>query len=323
MLHSIERVVTVVGYGRAGRASLTASEAEMLSQVNLSYAFIIDDFVGLAVSQHGTIVDDVGAIADAESLSHIMIRDDYADTARFEEPDDLLDVEHGNRIHASEGLIEQDEARLRGKGARDLHAPPLPARQADREAGAQMGDVEVAQEIVEPFADDVGVAVVQLQHRLHVFLDRQAPEYRSLLRQVGQAEPRAAVHRRVREARAVEKQVAAVHRHEAHHHVEAGGLAGAVGAQQPDHLAAAHLEGDVLHHYARAVALLQRQRAQLVRPHHRREGASRRGRRQLAGVVGDLILRGAGIVHGAWQRFPQAGGSPADSRGAAPSVWAG
>ncbi|MNC85067.1 hypothetical protein D3C83_06420 [compost metagenome] len=92
------------------------------------------------------------------------------------------------------------------------------------------------------------------------------------------------MHRHVGEADVVEMQFAAVHRHQPHHHVEAGGLAGAVRPEQPDDLAAAHLEGDVLHHDARAVALVQPLRAQFVYPRRGRQGG-----RGLAGVVGQLI----------------------------------
>src|SRR5512134_4087297 len=128
----------------------TALEAEMLSQVDLSYAFIINDFFRLAGSEHGAVVDDVGAIADAERFPHIVIGDQDTDPARLEEPDDLLDIEHRDRVHPGEGLVEQDEARARGERARDLHAPSLPAREAYREARPQVADIQVAQEVVQP-----------------------------------------------------------------------------------------------------------------------------------------------------------------------------
>ena len=63
--------------------------------------------------------------------------------------------------------------------------------------------------------------------------------------------------RHVGEPLVVEADLAAVQRHQADHHVEAGGLAGAVRAEQADHLAALHLERYVLHHGARLVAFLQ------------------------------------------------------------------
>ena len=58
-------------------------------------------------------------------------------------------------------------------------------------------------------------------------------------------------------SRAVEVDRARVDRHQADDHVEAGGLAGAVRAEQADHLAARHLQRHVLHDGARLVALAQ------------------------------------------------------------------
>src|SRR5512135_2436875 len=47
---------------------LGSSKFEVLTEVNLSYALIINDFIGLPVGQHGAFVDDVGSIADAQGL---------------------------------------------------------------------------------------------------------------------------------------------------------------------------------------------------------------------------------------------------------------
>src|SRR3954468_1815223 len=63
--------------------------------------------------------------------------------------------------------------------------------------------------------------------------------------------------RQVRELRLVQVNAAGVDRDEADDHVEAGGLAGAIRAEQAHHLTARHLERDVLHHGARLVALPQ------------------------------------------------------------------
>jgi len=53
----------------------------------------------------------------------------------------------------------------------------------------------------------------------------------------------------------VERDPAAVGRHQADDHVEAGGLAGAIGAEQPDHFTAMDLHRHVVHDGATAIAL--------------------------------------------------------------------
>ena len=83
----------------------------------------------------------------------------------------------------------------------------------------------------------------QLQHRHDVLLDRQAAEDRGFLRQVADAEAGAAVHGQPRHVAAVEGDAAGVGGDQAGDHVEHGGLAGAVGTEQADRLAAAAWRG--------------------------------------------------------------------------------
>ncbi len=101
-----------------------------------------------------------------------------------------------------------------------------------------------------------------LEHGADVVLHGQAAEDRGLLRQVADAEPRAAVHRHGGDVEAVDLDRPLVDRHEAGDHVEAGRLAGAVGAEQADRLAGAHAERHAAHHLAALVALGQAARDQ-------------------------------------------------------------
>ncbi len=84
--------------------------------------------------------------------------------------------------------------------------------------------------------------------------DRQLAKDRRFLRQVRQAQPRALVDRLALHRLAVDADLAGVGAHQADHHVEGRGLAGAVGPEQPDHFAGADRQVHVLDHLARAVA---------------------------------------------------------------------
>src|SRR5438067_5004172 len=239
----------------------------------------------MARGEHRTFVDDVGAVADAEGFPNVMIRYEYADAALLEEPNDALDVEHRDRVDAGERLVEQDERRLGAERARDLEAPALAARERDGGVLAQVGDVQVFQELGEARLDLLAREALQLEDRLHVLLHRQAAEHRVLLRQVGDAQARAPVDRQVRELGLVEVDVAGVDRNQPDDHVEAGGLAGAVRPEQADGFAAVDLERDVLHHGARLVTLAQALRAQAA-------GAVRLWRRRhFSGGLGCSVAR--------------------------------
>ena len=95
------------------------------------------------------------------------------------------------------------------------------------------------------------------EHGADVVLDRQAAEDRGFLRQVADAEPRAAIHRHGGDVEAVDLDRALVDRHEAGDHVEAGRLAGAVRPEQADGLAGAHAERHAVDDLAALVALGQ------------------------------------------------------------------
>src|SRR5581483_1086542 len=118
-------VVAELFQQKARRRSL---EAEVLAQIDASNALIIDNFVGFAGCQNAAVVDDVGAIANAERFSHVMVCDQNSDSAFLQKSDDLLDVEHRDRVHSGERLIEENEARPGREGAGDLHPAAFSAR---------------------------------------------------------------------------------------------------------------------------------------------------------------------------------------------------
>ena len=99
---------------------------------------------------------------------------------------------------------------------------------------------------------------LQFEHGADVLLDRQLAEHRGFLRQVRQAErARAGGSAGSRCRRRSMSMSPASERHQADDHVERGGLAGAVRAEQADHFAAVDLQRHVAHHQALAVAFLQ------------------------------------------------------------------
>ena len=104
------------------------------------------------------------------------------------------------------------------------------------------------------------------EHRADVLLDGEAAEDRGFLRQIADAEPRALVHRQLRDVVAVELDRAAIGLDQPGDHVEHRGLAGAVRAEQADGFAAAHIDADAAHDLARAKTLFHAMHSQEARP---------------------------------------------------------
>src|SRR6202030_3124273 len=94
------------------------------------------------------------------------------------------------------------------------------------------------------------------EHGADVVLDIEAAEDRGFLRQIADAEPGALVHRQLGDVAAVELDAALVGFDQPGRHVEHGGLAGAVRAEETDGFALAHIEADAFDHHAADEALL-------------------------------------------------------------------
>src|SRR5262249_23830065 len=117
-------------------------------------------------------------------------------------------------------------------------------------------DVEFLEQGVELALALAAIRLDHFEHRADVVLDVETAEDRGLLRQIADAEPRALVHRQTRDVVAFELNAATVGLDEPGDHVEHGGLAGAVGAEESYCLAAAHVEARALDYLAAPEGLL-------------------------------------------------------------------
>ena len=113
-----------------------------------------------------------------------MVGNHDADVAFFQETDDLLDVEHRDRVDTRKRLVEQYEPWSGRQGAGDFDSPPLAAGQADGGRVAKMRDRQVFEERVEAIGDLVAIDSLKLEDGLDILGHGKLPEYRRLLRQV-------------------------------------------------------------------------------------------------------------------------------------------
>src|ERR1019366_10688633 len=63
---------------------------EILPEVGLARLFVLDEELPAALRQLLALVQEVGAVDDAEGLPDVVISDDHANAARLEAQDDLL-----------------------------------------------------------------------------------------------------------------------------------------------------------------------------------------------------------------------------------------
>ena len=153
--------------------------------------------------------------------------------------DDGLDIADRDGVHPGKGFVQQDEFRLRGQGAGYLHPAALAAGQGLSLAVAQVLDVEFGQQFVPSLQPLLLVQVrAGLEDGHEVLADSQFPEDRGLLGEVAYPAAGPLVHGQGGYILVVDGYRAAIGTDDADDHIETGGLAGPVGAQQSDHLAA-------------------------------------------------------------------------------------
>lgn len=171
---------------------------------------------------------------------------------------DLLDVTNRDRVDAGEGLVEQNELGVGRQGAGNLHAAALTTGQAHAEAVGDMVDVELLQQVFQLRLASGAIKVfARLEDGHDVVGHRQLAEDRCLLRQIADAGARAAVHGLMADVEIIDQHAALIGAHQADDHVETGGLAGAIGTEQADDLAAFDAQADVTHDLAALVAFRQ------------------------------------------------------------------
>jgi hypothetical protein len=160
--------------------------------------------------------------------------------------DYALDIGNGEGIDPGKRFIQEHETRIRRQGPCNLHTPPLTAGEAHAEAIPHVVDMQLSQELFEPLgprgASQLGAG---FQNGHDIVCDRELAKYRGLLRQVAQAQLSAAVHGQAGDVTVIQEYFALLTARQADHHVEGRGLTGAVGAKQPDDLAAFHLQGQI------------------------------------------------------------------------------
>jgi hypothetical protein len=68
------------------------SEAEGFAEIDPAHFRVGQQHVGPALRQHRALVEDVGAIADAQGFADVVVGDQDADAAVLEVLDDSLDL---------------------------------------------------------------------------------------------------------------------------------------------------------------------------------------------------------------------------------------
>src|SRR5690242_8303250 len=120
-----------------------------------------------------------------------------------------------------------------------------------------MSDRKFGEQTVERGFAQIRRRLGDLEDRANVLLDGEAAEYRSFLRQVTNAEPGPAVHRKIGYVAPIEVDRPGLGCDETGDNIKARGLSRAVRTQQADNLAALNRDADIAQDRASFEALAQ------------------------------------------------------------------
>ena len=142
---------------------------------------------------HLAVLDQVRSVRDLEDFMHVVVGEQDADGLILNQSaDDLSDVSLGERVHASEWLVKQNQIRLAHQAAGDFEPPLFAAGAAGRLVIANMRQTELFDHSFGPLPPlgPVQPLVETAAHRQHfehcqdVLLDGELAKDRLLLRKV-------------------------------------------------------------------------------------------------------------------------------------------
>src|SRR6185312_9076276 len=141
--------------------------------------------------------------------------------------------------------------------ARDLAAAALAARERDRRALAHLVQRKFVEQRIQPLHSFFLVWLDEFQNREDIVFHGESAKDRGFLRQIADTEARPAIHRQLRYIMAIKFDFAGVGLHKANHHVEDGGLAGAIRTEEADGFAARDIDVHAVHDAAAAIAFFE------------------------------------------------------------------
>src|SRR5437868_8181853 len=105
----------------------TSDQREALSQIDSFHLRIVTQLLWRPRPEDLSLINDVSAIGYRQCLSHVVIRDQHSDSARFQIKNDLLQIQHGDRINSRKRLVQQNERWTNAQTAGDLHTASFAA----------------------------------------------------------------------------------------------------------------------------------------------------------------------------------------------------
>lgn len=256
-----------------------AIEYELGAEIFFAHDGVLGQLLGSALKQDFAIKKQISAVGDGKRFRSVVVGDEDADVLFLKAVNYPLNILYGDGVNTGKRLVKHDELGVDGKAPRNFGASAFASGELVAEILAHVLQRKFVKQTFKLFFLIFNGGFSHLEDGTDIVFHRKLAEHGRLLREITDAVLGTAVHRILGDVHVVDVYLPLVGDDKAGGHVECGGFAGAVRAQQAHNLSLCHINGHMIDHGALAVFLHE----VLGTEHH---------------VVGGAFVRCVGRGHG-------------------------
>ena len=242
--HRPERLERTIAVG-----GLTEDDLDALAAV------AVLQLVGRALGDHAAVVDHRDLVGQVVGLLEVLRREENGRALPHELGDHVPHRQPRAGVEARGGLVEEEDRRARDERTGEIEAAAHAARVGLREPVAGVGQLEALEELARPVGRPALAQVVEPPDHLEVLEPREVLVDRRVL--PGEPDAGAQQRRVTHDVEPADLRSPAVGHEQGGQDADAGGLAGAVRAEQPEHGAVWDRQVDAVERLYLAIGLLQ------------------------------------------------------------------
>ena len=162
---------------------------EVLAEVVAPGNRILGKFIGGPLKDNAPFQKEISPVYYLEGFTDVVVRDQKRNSVIVAQLlDDFLDVENGDGVDSTEGLIKHEEARIGAEGTRDGEAPFFSSRESKSRGPSNLGNAKTFEHFVAPGLALFPVEVAsRLKNREEILLYAELPEDGFLLGQIAES----------------------------------------------------------------------------------------------------------------------------------------
>lgn len=175
------------------------------TEINFADAFVFDDFLRRSFRQDDAVMQNISTVDDVQRLADVVVGNQNAKALKLQIGDQIPDIRNGDWIDTGEWLVQKDERGIGRQGAGDFNASAFAAGKGEGRAAADVRDGKFGQQFLQAFRTGFGIVQNDFKGGHDVVFRRKRAEDGCFLRQITDTEAGAAIHGKMRDVDAVQR----------------------------------------------------------------------------------------------------------------------